>query len=195
MKEWIRSAARWILLRALFALSPRSQAGGFEVIDVAEEEGEVTLDRLRSVLELIAQVDQRRYQRMQRDLKRIVLMKAGGPEYASETEACILSSGYVRDGDPGVVAATLVHEATHARLCKAGIGYGRSIRARVEQLCVREEMAFAVRLGRQDVLAHLQQKLASPWWTEAALKERRKAALAALRASTSQRSTGKPRSR
>jgi hypothetical protein len=39
-----------------------------------------------------------------------------------------------------------VHEATHARLMRCGIGYDEALRARVEAVCMRREIAFAAKL-------------------------------------------------
>ncbi|MFL5493649.1 MAG: hypothetical protein ACJ8DC_04605 [Gemmatimonadales bacterium] len=171
--EWIRARVRWLLLRGLLILSQRKKLDGIEVVDAAEEDGERTLERLRGALNVIEKGDPRRYQRLKRDLRRIVLVRAGDPEFASEIGACILRSGYVRESEPAALASTLVHEATHARLCRLGIGYGPALRARVEGICVREQIAFAERIGSVEILDHLRQKLDRPWWTRAQLQERR----------------------
>ena len=39
-----------------------------------------------------------------------------------------------------------VHEATHARLWRYGIGYEEGLRQRVEEACFRRELAFASKL-------------------------------------------------
>jgi len=44
------------------------------------------------------------------------------------------------------LASTIVHETTHARLERYGIGYSEELRARVEAICSRRELAFAARL-------------------------------------------------
>ncbi len=45
-----------------------------------------------------------------------------------------------------------MHEATHARLLRVGIGYDRPIRKRVEEACNRREIAFARRLWNGQAL-------------------------------------------
>ena len=45
-----------------------------------------------------------------------------------------------------MIASTIVHEATHARLMRCGIGYETELRARVEAVCARRELAFANKL-------------------------------------------------
>jgi hypothetical protein len=68
--------------------------------------------------------------------------------YESATRACMLDTRYVlADATPlEDIAATIVHEATHARLMKRGIGYEEGLRSRVEKVCLRRQFAFAVRL-------------------------------------------------
>lgn len=172
----IRAPARWILMKVLFLLSPRAAIDGIEVIDVAEDQSKRTLVGVREALQVIQRVDPRRYARLRQDLHRIVVLKAGGPEFAPEVGACLLPSGYVRESNAAAVATTLVHEATHARLWRRGIGYGPDLRGRVERTCVKEQVAFAERLGDVHILSQLREKLQRPWWTPAQLHERRIAA-------------------
>ena len=87
--------------------------------------------------------------------------------------ACVLRSRYVRESDPAAVAVTLVHEATHARLWRRGIRDDPCGRRRMEEICVKEQIAFAERLDNPDILNHLRGKLQRPWWTPAQLHERR----------------------
>lgn len=174
--DWIRAPIRWALLKGLLILSPRTALNGLEIVDVAEEETEQTIGALSEALQLIDMVDSRRYKRLERDLRRIILMRAGAPEFASEVGACMLRSRYVRENRSAVVATTLVHEATHARLWRSGIRYGPQLRGRVEAVCVGEQIAFAERLGDTEILAYLREKLQRPWWTREQLHERRLAA-------------------
>jgi hypothetical protein len=51
---------------------------------------------------------------------------------------------------PEMIAATIVHEATHARLARRGIGYEEKLRPRVEAACERRELAFAAKLPHGD---------------------------------------------
>lgn len=156
--EGVRSALRWLLLSILFRLSEKWCLDGLEIVDVAGANGQVK-ENLKSALALISRVDPRRYRRLKRDLRRIVLLKGGPPQYASEVHACVLPSKYVREGAPSAVATTMVHEATHARLWLAGIGYGLRIRSRVEVACVRQQLAFANLLGDDHIIAHLNHRL------------------------------------
>lgn len=177
----IRVPLRWALLNGLFLVSPKSLLDGVEVIDVAEEESDQTLRNLHKALQVISRADPRRYRRLKRDLRRIVLTKAGGPQFASETGACLVRSGYVRENSPEAVATTLVHEAAHARLHRQGIGYGPSVRSRVEEICVREQIAFAKLLENAEILGHLGRRLEGPLWAPGPRHEQRMVALRNLR--------------
>jgi hypothetical protein len=76
---------------------------------------------------------------------------------------------------PEVIAATIVHKATHARLCRCGIGYDEIVRGRVEAVCFRREFAFARKLPNGDhVRERAQVALAIPpvTWTDAAGRDR-----------------------
>jgi hypothetical protein len=90
-----------------------------------------------------------------RVLKRvwIFLLPDGLAEYNHSLKACVLDERF------GVerIASAIVHEATHARLERCGIGYNEDLRARIEAICFRRELALAVRLPDS---ATLQQHIA-----------------------------------
>jgi hypothetical protein len=71
----------------------------------------------------------------------------------------VLDERFVADPATSVerIASAIVHEATHARLERYGIGYDEDRRARIEAICFRRELAFAARLpdssGLQQVIA------------------------------------------
>ena len=77
--------------------------------------------------------------------------------------------------DTALIAAVIVHEATHARLWRCGFGYDEDERHRIEAICVRRELAFARRLpdGRR-LREFAQEALAiSPrYWTNMASHDR-----------------------
>jgi hypothetical protein len=47
---------------------------------------------------------------------------------------------------PELLASTIVHEATHARLWRMGFRYEEEARPHVEAICVRRELAFSAKL-------------------------------------------------
>jgi hypothetical protein len=76
-----------------------------------------------------------------------------------------------------IIASTIVHEATHSRLMRCGIGYDEELRARVEAVCLRSELAFAAKLPngeqvRDRVERTLELCASHGHWTNAAFDER-----------------------
>jgi hypothetical protein len=63
-------------------------------------------------------------------------------------QACVLDQRYVLSATttPEMIAKTIVHETTHAKLDHFGIGYDEKERARIEAVCMRRELAFAAKL-------------------------------------------------
>src|SRR5262245_39982752 len=101
-------------------------------------------------LRLIKVHDRRRYDRLCKDLTRVWVRLVPGAlaRYVPAMETCELDERFVlaQASSPELVAAAIVHEATHARLWRRGIGYDENLRARVEAACFRRELAFAARL-------------------------------------------------
>src|SRR5882757_1207548 len=119
------------------------------------------LMRVESALLLIKQHSPLDYARIIRELERIWVSLSfhGLGEYKHSLKACILDERYVADSATTVeqIASTIVHETTHARLERYGIGYKEELRARIEAICFRRELAFAARLPDS---AELQQGIA-----------------------------------
>jgi hypothetical protein len=79
-------------------------------------------------------------------------------------------------------ALHIVHEGTHARLHSARITHHLSCQSRIEALCVRQELEFSAALPEGgDLTERLAGKLNTPWWTEAALRDRHRETLASAR--------------
>jgi hypothetical protein len=106
--------------------------------------------RVEQALGLIKEFDLPRYTQIVRDLDRVwvrpLLSEIG--HFDCSLRACVLDARFVlaETTEPEIIAAVIVHEATHARLWRCGIGYNEAQRARVEALCIRREIAFANRL-------------------------------------------------
>lgn len=168
----------WLATRLLLAVSPRSQVAGFEVIRIENQAEQVVCDRLAEALDLIQCVDAKRLRRIRRDIRRILVVGAGGPEYWPLADGFILDYSYIAEAPIERIALTIAHEATHARLWNAGVRYRGILRGRIEELCVRSEIALAARLPASEKLIHqAQEKLADPWWNERRIFERRLAAM------------------
>jgi hypothetical protein len=123
-------------------------------------------DQIGTALQLIRTTDPRRYARICRDLKRVLLTLASGGQYLPRLETCRIGIDYVTRGSSLEVAMMIVHEATHARLWRAGFRYEAADRERIERICVRAETAFAARIpGSAVAIARTTQLLDSEWWT------------------------------
>ena len=59
----------------------------------------------------------------------------------------------------------IIHEATHARLDKAGHRYKGEQREQIERACVDAEISFAERIpGTEDSVKSVQRLLETRWW-------------------------------
>jgi hypothetical protein len=133
---------------------------------------------IEEALALIKRHDSVRFSRITRDLERIwvrILPGAHG-QFNASLNACELDDRFVLSvaERPELVAAVIVHEATHARLWRCGIGYDEAIRARVEAACFKRERAFAAKLPDGELVgAQAEGRLhyyTSETWTNAALR-------------------------
>jgi hypothetical protein len=112
------------------------------------KDAELRLDRVEGALNLIKKYDPLRYRRLIRDLERIsvAVIPVGIARFDQSTWACVLDERHILNEATSLegIASSIVHEATHARICRCGIGYGdKELRARVEVACFRRERAFA----------------------------------------------------
>ncbi|RAZ86665.1 hypothetical protein DPM33_28045 [Mesorhizobium hawassense] len=140
--------------------------------------GDKGTDKIVEALGLIRDFDPVRYRRLLRDVGQILVtvLPASVAQWAEASKACELDERYLIDDARTAehVASTIVHEATHARLMRCGIGYEEEIRDRVERVCLRREIAFAARLpigadAAQRAEANLE---AMPDFSDKAMRER-----------------------
>jgi hypothetical protein len=90
--------------------------------------------RVEGALHLIKTHDRLRYERLLRDLERlrVWVLPGGSGSYNKALRSCELDTRYVlaETSSLEMIASTIVHEATHARLMHCGIGYETELRAR-----------------------------------------------------------------
>jgi hypothetical protein len=144
-------------------------------------EPEPILHRVEEALRLIQKYDRLRYNRLIRDLERIWVRDVPGAlgSFDHSLHACSLDREFVlaEKSSAELIAATIVHEATHARLDRCGISYEEKLRPRIEAACFRREMAFAAKLPNgEQVREQAERKLEfyniQDYWTNAAFAER-----------------------
>jgi hypothetical protein len=145
-----------------------------------ESEPSPVLDRVEEALRLIKGYDRSRYDRLRRDLERIWVRIVPGALgcFNYSLHACELDRRFVlaEASSPELIAAAIVHEATHARLMRRGVGYAEDLRVRVEAICCRRELAFAGKLPNGEQLrAQAERRLTdipNDYWTNAAFRDR-----------------------
>lgn len=129
-----------------FKLYDKRLIDGLLVVYIGDEK----LKKVAAALKLVSDFDPVRYKRMRHDLNRIWILTIAGwvGRYRAATSTCELDERFVLNHGttPEQIASTIVHEATHARLSRCGIGYEEELRTKVEQVCIRREMAFARKL-------------------------------------------------
>jgi hypothetical protein len=153
---------------------------GFRImstLDASQGRNELAFARVRLALDLIAACDPRRFARIRRDMPGIQLIPDGGGLYSPIANSCMVDWQAVMWHPVPVLAQTIVHEATHARLHRARVGHPVAWKERIERRCVREEVAFARRVPdggawAASLEAAMEERLATRWWLPHAAIER-----------------------
>jgi hypothetical protein len=178
-----------LIHKFLFAISRKHIRDGVKIgMSFPDKNHPADFLKIDQALNLISELDPRRYHQIKRDVKKIWVYIAPGyyAQWMNELQTCILDRDYFcrTNVSPAELALTLVHEATHARLDKLKIKYTEEIRHRVEQLCVKSEIAFAKRLPNgQKFVEIAESRLQTPesYWTNAQFQQRDLDTLAELR--------------
>lgn len=145
----------------------------------AENAGDV-FKKVGDALSLIARHRPRLAARLRRDVKHLLFADVSGGRYLAGLQVCLIAVGYARRVPPLELAMMIVHEATHARLSRAGFRYVGECRERLERICVRAEVAFAQCVpGSRAAVEKAQAMEQSQWWdpeksAEATLAELRR---------------------
>src|SRR5256885_6370463 len=103
--------------------------------------------RLDAALELIERYQPSNFRRMHRDFARIQVRRFPcRGAYFPETRTCLVELTFVVNPEftPTQVAATILHEAMHARLDNAGVKYESTSAAKHERFCRRAEVEFGM---------------------------------------------------
>jgi len=103
------------------------------------------LRRLDEALALIERYAPHHFRRLRRDFDRILVQRyACRGAYLPEAHTCLVELTFTvnRDFTPSQIAATILHEAMHARLHRAGVPLEMADRARQERFCRKAEIEF-----------------------------------------------------
>jgi hypothetical protein len=163
-----------LLTRYLLRLQRENEVARFDGIILADtQDSALFRSAAPSALQLIKNLDMRRFRRLQRYIKWIVNcpLPYGGGQYHYPTRTCRLDiEKTTPEPDPeyaaAAVASTLIHEATHGVLRARAIGYSPQLRSRVEHCCVREQNRFIARLStsRPDIATFLHREFTESRW-------------------------------
>jgi hypothetical protein len=159
---------RFVGLRLGILLAERRQVRGLLILDMSLSAAAAPeIARVADALELIEREDPRRFARIVHDARRVVLIPAAGSagEYWHHFRAIVLDVGHVRAAEPVALAATIIHEATHARIKRAGIPSPPALRERIELRCVAEEISFVTKFpGSDGFVQRAGERLKLRWW-------------------------------
>lgn len=166
---------------AMVMLAARVLEDGFRILDSNTTPG--SQDRIQKVtdaLNMLRRISPRRAASIQGRASRIFVFPTTGTdgEYWRKPRAVVLNRSFVERASPEELLLVIVHEATHARLMDRGIPYSASIRHRVEQACIREEIRTASLLGSAEAwVARVRNKNATPdFWSDEAARKRKELA-------------------
>jgi hypothetical protein len=112
-------------------------------------ETEQVVQRLTAALDLIATYAPRRYRRLRRDLAGFVVERfACRGAFFPQSRECLVELTFTVNPRHGLpeVAASIVHEATHARVARMCRTRSPEQHAREERLCRRAELEFGLAL-------------------------------------------------
>jgi hypothetical protein len=145
-----QSRARLADRLALYSSKSRS-INGLWIGAFAKEEAEPSLRRVEEALNVVKRYDPLQYKRIIRDLDRVWVSLEPNSRgcFRRSLNACVLDERYVLAATTTseMLAKTIIHEATHARLDHWGINYDdEKKRVRIEAVCMRRELAFAAKL-------------------------------------------------
>lgn len=118
------------------------------VVDVSfEKRVEALMDDLGETLNLILQYHPLRFRQVRRDLAQIWIRPLiHRAEYRQHPGACVLEPRFVEEFPPQSIAASIVHEAMHARIGKRRLRLDQEGWNRVERICRRAEWYLGRRI-------------------------------------------------
>jgi hypothetical protein len=113
------------------------------------------INRLSDALALISVYAPHRFRRMRHDFAEIWVRRFPcRAAYYPEPRACLIELTFLVNPahTAAEVAASLVHEAVHARLGRAGVQVGPEDKAREERLCREAELEFGLAIPGGEVV-------------------------------------------
>jgi hypothetical protein len=170
---------------AVFRLSSRHDVAG---VAVGVPSGSDVWPKLEAAILLVETHSPTDFARLRRLVRRIIvveLLDGEGVWYNDSLTICLKLDFVARSSTHAMdIAATIVHETTHAWLWHFGFGYRIERRGRIEAICYRREAAFARRLGAETLATYYEERASDALdptrWTPEAFVERRRASLTSI---------------
>lgn len=116
---------------------------------------EVALDRLAQALDLIARYAPRRFRRLRQDFAGLVVRRfACRGAFFPDSRECLVELTFTVNPRHTLaeIAASIVHEATHARVARMCGSLPQALRAREERLCRLGELEFGLAFPEGEVV-------------------------------------------
>jgi hypothetical protein len=162
-----------LVMRATVATSDKTRVYGFEVANLRSAETDVFAEKLQAAFQVIEVTDPALFRGVRRRLQRIIIADGEVGYYHPRMRGAVIGAAYFERCSAEDIALVIVHEATHARIWSRGIRTTATRRARIEEICIDAEIAFAEKLpNARTVIAGIRKKSARPWWTDEILGER-----------------------
>jgi hypothetical protein len=157
--SWALTPLIFVWERLIMATSRYRLIGHIRVGVFRSGKAEALWPTVDEALRIIWAADPLRFDALRRDFDRIIVFPGNASSFSELTKVCYLSQRWVEKFGALNCATALVHEAMHARLRRRGLGaWGPQWKARIEELCIDEQIAF-VRLLPRDVFTNLDELL------------------------------------
>lgn len=150
----IRALTKGMYL-GVWRIGTKHEYGGVKVRTwLSGEEAAAASANVEAALSLIHSTAPKSHANLRSDFRGILLWDLQGPhgQWRNDVKICMLDETYVQQTDVERLAMTIVHEATHAKLFRNGVGYPEALRQRIEGVCFRASAAFARRLAKSSEL-------------------------------------------
>jgi hypothetical protein len=163
----VAAAGRRVVHPLAVAVSEKEHAYGLVLVDFSSEiEESGKFEAVKDALRMIECYDPGWTERLAAHVNQIVIARipGAGGEYWNHSRSIVLDVQALQRQSAMAIAMLIVHEGTHARLWKRGLGRHPD-REAIERICVRAEIAFASRVPNSERLIEgARAKLQSRWW-------------------------------
>ena len=159
MWKWIRRCVFYVVTTPFFSISRRgdprllssavkARCGNLDLRCAPElaQESPGLFEKIVEAIGLVQEFDERQFGWIWNEMPKFYVSRDLPTQYWSLQETCVLNALKVASGTKADIALSIIHEATHARLCRSGVYAWPDIRERIEAVCVRREIRFLRRL-------------------------------------------------